>query len=71
MVIRGIPTHSEGILVGHEVADSQVVCSTRFRRILESSRSSTGWRSSGACDMLGTYHTCGWVLRCQATRLSS
>ena len=24
MVIRGIPTHSEGILVGHEVAKSQV-----------------------------------------------
>ena len=35
MVIRGIPTHSEGILVGHEVAKSQMANQTHTTSLIE------------------------------------
>ena len=35
VVIRGIPAHSEGILMGHEVAKSQVVNQTHTTSLTE------------------------------------
>ena len=35
VVIGGIPTHSEGILAGHEVAKSQVVNQTQTTSLIE------------------------------------